>query len=132
MGGLRHVALFVEQFEACEQFYVDLLGMKAEWRPDADNLYLCSGCDNLALHRAPESLAKGERQKLDHIGFVIDGESAVDEWFGFLKSNNVTVLTEPRTHRDGARSFYCEDPDGTMVQLIWHPPISGLTFTRPK
>lgn len=128
MGGMRHVALFVEKFEACEQFYVGLLGMQEEWRPDPDNLYLCSGCDNLALHRAPTPVVKGERQKLDHIGFIINEQAAVDEWFAFLKSNGVTMLTEPRTHRDGARSFYCEDPDGTMVQLIWHPPISGLVF----
>jgi catechol 2,3-dioxygenase-like lactoylglutathione lyase family enzyme len=129
-AGLRHVALFVEQFEACEHFYIELLGMREEWRPDADNLYLCSGCDNLALHRAPEPIQKGSRQKLDHIGFVIDDQAAVDEWYEFLQSNGVAMLTAPRTHRDGARSFYCQDPDGTMVQLIWHPPISGLTFSR--
>lgn len=131
MGGMRHVALFVERFEECEKFYVSLLGMQVEWRPDPDNIYLTSGCDNLALHRAPAPLERGSRQKLDHIGFVIDQESAVDQWFLFLKSNDVTVLTEPRTHRDGARSFYCEDPDKTMVQMIWHPPISGITFGRP-
>ena len=129
-AGLRHVALFVERFEECEHFYVSLLGMQVEWRPDQNNVYLTSGCDNLALHRAPSPLETGSRQKLDHIGFVIDQQSAVDEWFQYLKSNDVTILTEPRTHRDGARSFYCEDPDRTMVQMIWHPPISGFTFGR--
>lgn len=129
-GGLRHVALFVEQFEACERFYVELLGMAVEWRPDADNLYLCSGCDNLALHRATTPISRNTRQKLDHIGFIIDDIDAVDQWHEFLQSNQVRILTAPRTHRDGARSFYCEDPDGTMVQMIWHPPISGFTFGR--
>ena len=51
--GMRHVALFVPDLEACEHFYVDLLGMKVEWRPDPDNVYLTSGQDNLALHRLP-------------------------------------------------------------------------------
>ncbi len=131
-AGLRHVALFVEKFEACEQFYVDLLGMLVEWRPDPDNLYLSSGCDNLALHRASSPLERGSRQKLDHIGFIIDRENAVDEWYEFLKFNNVVIRTAPRTHRDGARSFYCEDPDGTMVQMIWHPPIAGLNMSRAQ
>ena len=131
-GGLRHVALFVEQFEACERFYVDLLGMQVEWRPDPDNLYLTSGCDNLALHRSPSAIDRGSRQKLDHIGFIIDSESAVDEWYAYLKSNSVVMRTAPRTHRDGARSFYCEDPDGTMVQMIWHPPIAGLNMSRTQ
>ena len=26
--------------------------------------------------------------------------------------------------RDGARSFYCYDPDGTLVQMIHHPEVS--------
>lgn len=135
-GGMRHVALFVETFDACEAFYVDVLGMQIEWRPDADNVYLTSGCDNLALHRAPERIEpddseKRARQKLDHIGFVLNEKSAVDEWHEYLKLHKVTILTMPRTHRDGARSFYCEDPDNTMVQFIWHPPISGLRFTSP-
>ncbi len=35
----------------------------------------------------------------------------------------VRMRTEPRTHRDGARSFYCYDPDGTLVQMIHHPQV---------
>ena len=33
--------------------------------------------------------------------------------------------SQPKTHRDGARSFYCADPDGNVVQMIFHPPISN-------
>jgi hypothetical protein len=33
------------------------------------------------------------------------------------------MRTEPRTHRDGARSFYCYDPEGAVVQVIHHPPV---------
>ena len=50
-SGMHHVALHVIDLEACENFYVSLLGMQVEWRPDADSVYLCSGSDNLALHR---------------------------------------------------------------------------------
>ena len=122
-AGMRHVALFVEEFEACEAFYVELLGMAVEWRPDPDNVYLCSGVDNLALHRA-SAIAAPEGQKLDHIGFIIPSLEGVDEWYSFMQENNVRFRNEPRTHRDGARSFYCFDPDGTVVQMIYHPPIS--------
>jgi len=34
--GLRHVALCVRDLEACERYYVDLLGMQVQWRPDPD------------------------------------------------------------------------------------------------
>ena len=38
-AGLRHVALFTNNLEDCETFYVELLGMQVEWRPDSDNVY---------------------------------------------------------------------------------------------
>ena len=120
--GMRHVALFVDKFGETESFYTDLLGMEVEWRPDAENVYLTSGNDNLALHKVSQPIDAG---KLDHIGFFINTLEEVDHWFKYLTSKSVKMFTEPRTHRDGARSFYCADPSGTRVQIIYHPPISG-------
>jgi catechol 2,3-dioxygenase-like lactoylglutathione lyase family enzyme len=121
--GMRHVALFVKEFESCENFYTELMGMKIEWRPDTNNLYLTSGNDNLALHRSIDDIEPA-KQKLDHIGFIIQTPEQVDDWFFFLNHHQVDIRQPPRTHRDGARSFYCYDPDGTLVQIIYHPPIS--------
>lgn len=118
---MRHVALFVDKLAECEHFYTELLGMDVEWRPDEDNVYLSSGNDNLALHRVPDAKEAGQ---LDHIGFFINEMEEVDDWFAFLKENGVEMLTEPRTHRDGARSFYCKDPAGIRVQIIYHIPIA--------
>lgn len=123
-GGMRHVALFVSDLEACEHFYVNLLGMQVEWRPDPDNVYLTSGNDNLALHRASTNFDTTGPQKLDHIGFIIKTAQQVDEWFEFLTYHAIVIRQPPRTHRDGARSFYCYDPSGTVIQIIYHPPIS--------
>jgi len=123
-SGLRHIALFVTDLSACEYFYIELLGMKVEWRPDADNVYLTSGNDNLALHRAAKDMDLTGPQKLDHIGFIINTPEQVDEWFAFLQHHKVVIRQAPRTHRDGARSFYCYDPANTVVQIIYHPPIS--------
>jgi len=128
MLGMRHVALFVEDLEACLRFYVDLLGMQVEWQPDADNYYLTSGSDNLALHRSSEKAAESG-QRLDHIGFVIRSAAEVDQWHDHLAGNGIRILQFPKTHRDGARSFYCADPAGNLVQLIYHPPISDRAET---
>lgn len=122
-GGLRHLALWVKDLDACERFYVGLLGMQVEWRPDADNIYLTSGNDNLALHRATKPIL-AEGQRLDHFGIVLRAAHYVDAWCEFLTSHGVPIAQAPKTHRDGARSFYCRDPEGNVVQFIHHPPIA--------
>jgi catechol 2,3-dioxygenase-like lactoylglutathione lyase family enzyme len=124
-SGLRHVALFVKDFEACVKFYTELLGMKIEWQPDVDNAYLTSGNDNLALHRAPQNFDPLLHQRLDHIGFIINEIDQVDVWYEYLLRHQVAMKTASRTHRDGARSFYCLDPDGNVVQMIYHPPLAN-------
>lgn len=123
--GMRHIALFVSAFDETLRFYTDLMGLAVEWHPDEDNIYLCSGNDNVALHRyrGPERPVAGQR--LDHIGFIVDAAEEVDAWHGFLSSHGIEIKAAPRTHRDGARSFYCLDPDGNLVQIIHHPPIAG-------
>lgn len=121
---LRHLALNVQKLEACERFYVDLLGMTVEWRPDLDNVYLTGGRDNLALHRT--AVPRSGQQSLDHIGFVLGTIEAVDQWYNFLQGQEVRIAAAPRTHRDGARSFYIQDPDGNTVQMIYHPPLAGV------
>lgn len=124
-AGMRHLALFVEKLEETVQFYTDLLGMAVEWQPDEDNYYLCSGCDNLAIHRYHGAERPAAGQRLDHLGFIVREADDVDAWHEFLAANGVSIKAAPRTHRDGARSFYCLDPDGNLVQIIHHPPIAS-------
>jgi catechol 2,3-dioxygenase-like lactoylglutathione lyase family enzyme len=125
-AGLRHLALNAHNLDAMKAFYVDVLGFGVEWEPDADNIYLSSGLDNLALHRAPAGSAPGgTAQTLDHLGLIVRAADDVDRWAAFLESRGVPLDAKPKTHRDGARSCYFSDPDGNKVQIIHHPPISG-------
>jgi catechol 2,3-dioxygenase-like lactoylglutathione lyase family enzyme len=123
-AGLRHLALNVRDLPAMKRFYVELLGFTVEWEPDADNVYLSSGIDNLALHQATGAPTAG-RGALDHLGLIVRRPEEVDRWASFLEEQGVAMEAKPRTHRDGARSCYFRDPDGNSVQIIHHPPISG-------
>ena len=107
-----------------KRFYVELLGFRVEWEPDPDNVYLTSGTDNLALHRA----AAGDRpgaSTLDHLGLIVRAPEEVDAWATYLEAHGVVLVRRPTTHRDGARSCYFRDPDGNQIQIIHHPPISS-------
>jgi len=95
--------------------------MKVVWEPDPDNVYLSSGVDNLALHREP---AAGPGA-LDHLGFVVDSKTAVDALAERFRGLGVPLAEPPRDHRDGSRSFYCLDPDGLRIQVLYEPTLSN-------
>lgn len=122
--GLRHVALCVADLAVAERFWVEVMGYEVEWRPDADNVYLTGGSDNLALHRGAGAGEGGAVQRLDHIGLAVPAPADVDAWAAHLEAFGVTVKAAPRTHRDGSRSLYFHAPDGTLVQIIYHRPLS--------
>lgn len=127
MLGIRHVALFVKELEICVKFYVDIMGMQIEWQPDADNVYLTNQGDVFALHRV--DYVPQAQQRLDHIGFVLNSADDVDHWYDYFVKNGVKITEAPKTHRDGARGFYCLDAVGHLLELIYHPPISRLQKT---
>ncbi|HEX6736988.1 MAG TPA: VOC family protein [Vicinamibacteria bacterium] len=118
--GLRHLALNVRDPQASKRFYADHFGMSVVWEPDPDNVYLSSGSDNLALHRVPGVTAGA----LDHLGFIVDSREEVDRLAAAFREKGVTVAAEPRDHRDGSRSFYCLDPDGLRIQVLYEPTLS--------
>jgi catechol 2,3-dioxygenase-like lactoylglutathione lyase family enzyme len=122
--GIRHVALLVRDIAAMETFYRDVLGYVEEWRPSPEELYMTRGSDNLALHAAAQPQGELRESRLDHLGLLMSRADDVDAWAAWLATRGVALDTPPRTHRDGARSFYARDPEGNRIQFIWHPPIA--------
>lgn len=128
--GLRHVALWIEgaAFERTVRFWVDALGLRIDWQPDPDNVYLTSGSDNVALHRAASTrTVDPSRSQLDHVGVCVPEAADVHAWHARLAPEaaalGIAILQPPKTHRDGATSFYLRDPAGTTVQIIHLPGI---------
>src|SRR6185503_11474337 len=122
--GLRHLALRVKDPQASKRFYQDCFEMRVVWEPDPDNVYLSSGPDNLALHRD----AAAGPGALDHLGFIVDAPEEVDRLAERFRAQGVTLAVEPRDHRDGSRSFYCLDPDGLRIQVLFEPTLSRQTI----
>ncbi|MCK6263690.1 VOC family protein [Vibrio sp. ZSDE26] len=120
--GMRHIALVVEKFDECERFYTHIMGMNILRRANDNLVYLSTGQDNLSLSRA-----LGERStsntSVDHFGFMVESKQALQHWFEFMEVEGVTLLDQPHDHSDGARSFHCVDPEGHIVQPIYHPAI---------
>ncbi len=123
--GLRHLAIQVKDPQTTKKFYIDVMGMDLEWEPDQENVYLTSqGHDNLAIHQL-DTVDTSKNQTLDHMGFVVPTLADVDTWYKHITGNDISIKKEIKTHRDGARSFYFEDPNGITIQIIFHPPISN-------
>ncbi|MEE9331122.1 MAG: VOC family protein [Methylophilaceae bacterium] len=124
MVGIRHVALFVQELERAIDFYTRVMGMRIEWQPDDDNVYLTNEGDVFALHRV--DYTPQAQQRLDHIGFMLDSIAAVDEWYAYFVREGVRITEAPKTHRDGSHGFYCLDAVGHLLELIYHPPVAKL------
>ena len=123
--GIRHVALFVADLAAAERFWVDVMGYAVEWRPDPDNVYLHGGRDNLALHRGSQRQGQGgQDSRLDHMGIAVPAPADVDAWAKHLEAHGVALKTQPKTHRDGSRSIYFHGPEGLLIQIIHHAPMT--------
>ena len=134
--GLRHVALRVTNLARSRMFYEQLLGMKVVWEPDPDNVYFTSGSDNFALHQIPPSELSAYQpvkgQLLDHIGVILETPEAVDRMYREVEPRlpqlGGEVVKPPKPHRDGSYSFYFSDPDGNVIQALYEPTISHLTW----
>jgi catechol 2,3-dioxygenase-like lactoylglutathione lyase family enzyme len=130
MRGMRHIALKVRDLARSKAFYQQLLGMQIVWEPDAHNSYLSSGCDNVALHEVSEGFpATAAAQQLDHLGFIIDSIAGVKQLEETFRAQGVRIVHPFKIHRDGSASFYCADPDGIVIQLLYEPHLSGQRLT---
>ncbi|HEY3305347.1 MAG TPA: VOC family protein [Candidatus Binatia bacterium] len=125
LKGLRHVALKVRDIRRAKDFYQQCFGMEVVWEPDPQNVYLSSGCDNLALHeshRGTDISTGGD--SLDHLGFVVESVARVRELEEDFRAKGVKIVQPFKIHRDGSASFYCAAPDGIVIQMLYEPHLS--------
>ncbi|HEY1234841.1 MAG TPA: VOC family protein [Candidatus Binatia bacterium] len=129
LKGMRHIALKVREVARSKQFYQDVLGLEVVWEPDPQNVYLSSGCDNIAIHGVSNVLAdNAQDRQLDHLGFVVEDLERVRALEKEFIAKGVPIVHPFKVHRDGSASFYCADPDGIVIQLLYEPQLSRQTI----
>ena len=124
---MRHIALKVRDIAKAKSFYQNMFGVEVVWQPDPENVYLSSGYDNIALHQLPAGVAAiAAEQQLDHFGFIVESIERVKELEEQFRSAGVTIVHPFKIHRDGSASFYCADPDGIVIQMLFEPQLSQI------
>ena len=115
---IGHVALRVKDLERSKSFYVNL-GMKLIW-DDKDWCYLEVGQskDGLAL------LGPSYKSAGPHLAFHFDDKEELVKIHNDLKVSGVKVGSI-HDHRDGTASFYMQDTEGNLLEMIY-VPIGGI------
>ena len=135
---VRHMGIVVSDMEKSLKFYRDLLGLKVKSLVDEEGEFL----DNmLARENVKNKVAKlyaendnvlvelidsrshGNKKNRDfftvgtsHFAFTVDN---LEKTFNYLVKNGVKFTAPPQQTPDGfAKVTFCEDPDGTPIELV--------------
>ena len=135
---VRHIGIVVTDIEKSLQFYRDLLGLKIKSLVDEEGKFL----DNILAHenvknRVAKRYAKNGNARVElidsksygnkkdrdfftigasHFALTVDD---LDETYDYLIKNGVKFTASPQLTPDGfAKVTFCEDPDGTPIELV--------------
>ena len=120
--------LYVDDLDAAERFYGEVLGLELDSRKDGLFVFFRCG-DGMLLLFEPEAAATGRNVPAHgargpgHACFAV-AEDALPAWQARLAAAGVAVEQEMTWPR-GARSFYFRDPAGNSLELAT-PRIWGL------
>jgi catechol 2,3-dioxygenase-like lactoylglutathione lyase family enzyme len=118
---LLECCLYVDDLEAAERFYRDVLGLELYSRQARRHVFFRCGRQMLLLFdpratRDPESsLPLHGAQGAGHLAFAAQ-EAEVEAWLDSLRQHGVPierVVTWP----DGTRSLYFRDPAGNSLEI---------------
>lgn len=135
---VRHMGIVVSDMEKSLKFYRDLLGLKVKSLVDEEGEFL----DNMLAHENVknkvaklyakngnalveliDSKSYGNKKDRDfftigasHFALTVDD---LDETYDYLIKNGVKFTAPPQQSPDGfAKVTFCEDPDGTLIELV--------------
>jgi catechol 2,3-dioxygenase-like lactoylglutathione lyase family enzyme len=118
-----HARLLIQDYQACLQFYRDILGFTVTW-DDGDYAGFQDGDMRLAIFkREMMSEAIGNTEKITNVigqdKFVLIFEvSDVDDEYRQLTEKGIQFTKIPQDYPGwGIRAAYFRDPDGNLIKL---------------
>lgn len=122
-------ALYAEDLDAAERFYVDVLGLRLIRREPGRHVFFAAGPATVLLVFAAKSTASGGPLPTHgahgpgHAALGI-GAADLDAWRAHLKGQQVVIEHEHHWPL-GGRSLYFRDPAGNLLELVT-PGVWGL------
>lgn len=114
-------SLYVDDLEAADKYYTEVLGMKILSRVEGRHVFIRLEQTMLLLFRASETQVKSGvvpvhgARGAGHVAFRMD-RSDIDTWRERLISKGVDIETEVRWP-NGGYSLYFRDPAGNSLEL---------------
>jgi lactoylglutathione lyase len=113
---IHHVNFPTTDSERTKDWYCKVFSMKwVDPKSGTDVLLLTRG--NFDLHFTP--IKKEESRRMSPFHFAIE----VEDWDGFLKhlaGLNVSHTKPVERPQNDSKFCYITDPDGTMIELVYH------------
>jgi catechol 2,3-dioxygenase-like lactoylglutathione lyase family enzyme len=128
IGQVLETVLYVDDLNAAEAFYGDVLGLELDSRKEGLFVFFKCG-DGMLLLFEPNAASAGRAVPAHgttgpgHACFALP-EAALDDWKQALEDRGVLIEQEVAWPR-GGRSFYFRDPAGNSLELAT-PKIWGL------
>ncbi len=132
MKAINHLVetgIYVDDLDAAERFYADVLGLAVQAREAGRHVFLRVGGGSMLLLFRPAETSRGDRlpahgaQGPGHFALGIAAED-LDSWRRRLAEHGVSIEHEETWPR-GGHSLYFRDPAGNSVELIT-PGVWGL------
>ena len=112
---INHVTYSVSNIKQSITFYKDILKAKILVESDKTAYFTLGGLW-LALNEEKDIPRNEIEYSYTHMAFTID-ESEFDEWYQWLKVNNVNILEGRSRNLRDKQSIYFTDPDGHKLEL---------------
>ena len=127
---INHVTYSVLDIKTSIAFYKDILKAKILLESDKTAYFTLGGLW-LALNEEKDIPRNEIQYSYTHMAFTID-ESEFDEWYQWLKDNDVNILEGRNRDVRDKKSIYFTDSDGHKLELHTGTLLDRLNYYKEK